>query len=337
MRVLHLSFYALLLLYFLTFLLGRPGIVVSRATAATLDLRIDQESDAGAEEEKPPAVKATISPGLFGRIQLEREALFAFDDPLLESEARPQNLLKSLERLLALDLFLTTLCVAWCFLLILTGLALWKDHWFARRMEVMMALGGTGFFAIYLLFFRRNDLILSDNHGLARLLTAMDTVLLFACLAFLMNRIAAAKKERIADPFMAHTEKSSEHRPAVFTVIYQLLLIALCGLLATNFLLFPLYSAQIHFPGAFGMLILGLIFALILFYIIAYMRVSQKEDYEPSVFSALSFLGYRLLLNTGFFVFLTVMIALGIGAIILLAVFNVNLLEGLRLLWMPSA
>lgn len=316
--------------------MGRPGIQVSQPPSPVLDIDLDKESDDKLLSEKPPQVEFSVAPGLFARLKLEREALAAFDDPLLESEARPQNLLKSLERLLALDLFLITLCLAWCVLLILTVLALWKDHWFARRMEVLMSLSGSLFFAIYLLFFRRNDLIMSDSHSLALLFSGMDTVLLFACLALLMNRMAAVGGPAHADPFMAHAEKTRERKPAIFTVIYQLIIIALAGLLATNFLLFPLYSAQIYFPGGFGMLILGLLFALIVFYIVAYMRVSRKEDYQPSVFSALSFLGYRLLVNTGFFVFLTIMIGAGIGAIIFLAVFNVNFLESLRLIWMPS-
>ncbi len=157
------------LVYFFTFLTGRPGFEPVPPLYQELNGEENSfEPDSGAGPAltiRGGAETRMMSPpvfvwkaGLIQRVAMQRQALELFTDNLLESDSRPDQLFRSMERTLTGDIFLLCLTGFWCFLILLCGVAAIKRHWFFASMFYLIMIPSVLLIFLILITVRRDTM-----------------------------------------------------------------------------------------------------------------------------------------------------------------------------------
>jgi len=300
--------------YFLTFITGRPAYHVP---------------DHNAPLTEEPGIR--FENGLLGRLVLESRFLAIMNDPLLESDARPSEVFRSVERSAVADRFYLAVSAFWCALLLFCFLAGARGYWFYRPM-LQVILGPSIAILLAILLVARSKALSVDftvalyNHVIP------ETILLglgIGMLLYQKMRMDPISGGRSFLDFLQKRGTGKKQRiSGGFTVALQLVLITLAGALISNLFLLPLYKLQLSFPGYFGILLLIAILALAIFYLYSYSKVSAMAGEEKSFLAPPAFLGFRILSNTVFLTLLIGAITIVIGTIVSLAILNIDMLQG---------
>ena len=358
--------------YFLTFLTGCPGLILVEVSPGKQPSATEesQNSASGAEKkgkgEKKGDVKGesilsydnknTVNPetagqpekeslliwkpGLLSQVPAQRRALLSFQDPLLESESKPDKLLRNLERSLTGDMMLLALCVFWCLGLLLCLVALYKRHWFYNPMLFIIILPSMVILLSLLFGVRRDMLFLSQkiSDPLVLMQTYTECLLFFSGLLLILQRLLPETESLALTElaFMGHLRQdSSSLRSRVYGFIIitiQMTLVLVVALAIANFILLPIYIMQLSFPGFFGLLLIFGLIGLAWFYTSAYYRVSRTHTEESSVVSSTSFLGFRFLRNGLVIVSIVSLVVVVLLSIVAIAYSNINFLQSIKVL-----
>ncbi len=280
-------------------------------------------------------------PGLISQVLVINRAADLVEDELLESDARPEQLVRQLQRSQTGVLFTLIVAVFWCGGLVLALLALARNHWFARPMVFSTLAPSSLFLILFLLTVQRERLSTMDGNPYLITGVGLESLLFFLGAATLIRMVLPAGTPATPDDrFMSHqflaASPAGRRFQAFGRAALQIAVISLTGLVISNLLLLPLFSLQLYFPELFTILISAGIVTLVVFYSTGYVRVSRKEDYRPDYFSGIAFLGFRILKNVGFLVSGLTLIGVIISMILLAAIFNINLLETFHLLEKPA-
>ena len=305
-------------LYFLAFITGRP---------------VYKQPDSMAPLSEEAGMR--FQHGLLGRLILESRYLDTMADPLLESDARPGEVFRSVERSAVADRFYLVVSAFWCMTLMFCFLAGARGYWFYRPMiQVIMAPSIVILLGI-LLVARSKDLTSNFSVALYNHVI-LETVLLFLALGMFLYQRMRLDPLSQGRSFLDFLQKRGNGRrkslSGGFTVAAQLVMITLAGTLISNVLLLPLYKLQLSFPGYFGILLLAAVIGLGIFYLISYSRVSAMTGEEKSLLAPPAFLGFRILSNTVFLTMLIGAITVVIGTIVTLAILNIDLLQATSVL-----
>ena len=328
----HLPVILSFLLYFTSFLTGRPGVEVD-PYAEKGSYASDQHSDENfSKDYETESVKKTNNwkTGLITRVYLQKKSRDLFDDPLLISDARPENFFKYIDRTLTGDTFFLFLDIVWIAMFILAIIAFLKKHWFYHSFLKILLYPTIIFLLVILLTTRRETLIISNAGLFVFMEIILETLLLFMGLALVFKSSLPHPKIKWI-PFMEHLSDkfagAGSTSPARMESLIQILVLVAAGLVLSNLILLPIYKLQLTFPGMFAMLFLFALVSLGFFYTTAYMKVSSSGNNEVSFLSGISFLGYRILRNTIFIVKIILIVSFTIAALVFLADSNIKLLE----------
>ncbi len=275
--------------------------------------------------------------GLVSVLLLQGRALRQFQDPLLESEARPKLLMEELHYTYSANLSKLSLIIFWLACILLCILALYKRHWFYRPMSAVVFLVSISVILYRLGSVRKIEI---DNlRGITvwpQVFASLELGLVFAGAALLIARTLPSQGLGLSTDFMEHLRlapaKISERTSDFFRTLWHVALLIFASLALSNLLLLPLYKSQLGLQGIFIFLILMLLLTLAAWYIRAYSMLAKDQGKGGSPLSGLAFLGYRFLKNTLFISTVIFIVALVFGLIVLLAVYNTEILQNLRLL-----
>lgn len=283
-------------------------------------------------------------PGLVERVIIERRMLAVFDDPLLESDSRPEDLLRQMARSFTTDTVQLGVNLFWCAQILLCLVAFFKRHWFYGPMSTIVMLISVLMLSFELVTGQRSAMALYENKTGQLLAAMVNAVLIVLGSGLLLQKILPpwGRLELTETRFMGHLRPDPGGAPRRVRFLQPTLeigAIMATGLIVANALLFPIYKLQLSFPGFFaGMLVLGLL-VLATFYVRAYLKVArsqQENNQEPlSVFSAISFLGFRMLSNTLFLTGVITLVCIIFGVAIVLTMYNIVFLQSFDLL--PTA
>ncbi|HNJ04552.1 MAG TPA: hypothetical protein PLB73_09890, partial [Leptospiraceae bacterium] len=270
--------------YYLSFITGRPGL---------------EQPEKYEDAKNTSSFKVAFKPGLIERALIQKKAI-GLEDDLLESDAQPERLFRSLERSYAGDLFSSAAITLWCTGFLLCFLALRKRVWFGRSMAWLLILPSTVSILIVLFTLRRAGLtgVIVSYDSLA--ISYVETALVLIGSASLMR---SGISNRDADrPFLNHLEgKDSDWADSFKRVpraFLEIIAISAASAALANFVVLPAYYLQISFPRFFATL-LGLALAgLAAFYIRAYLKVARMQNPDVSASTAAAFLGFRILANS---------------------------------------
>ncbi len=347
-RWFSLIFTSFVFLYLVSFLVIRPVTWYAEPPAYTPE-------DFYETEEEPAEESYTVQPqelqdftywkpGLIREIQEIRDTITITDDPLLESDARPEILFQNLERAYIIRLALLTIVSIWSVLLLLNAYTAWKRHWFSYPMTVFIHLPLMLGFLTLLLSVRRTEIL---DYGYNTLLTVKVLTEGFfvsgSAAIILRSFLPRSGAERaIMTPFMQHliTDRASVTglSRSFLSISWHIILIGLISLAAANALLLPVYIMQQSFPAAYSALLSLALAMLAFFYITAYARVSSDSlpDGKREFFAGAAFLGYRFLRNS-FVIFASVsIVGFIIGMIIISALMNIDALQTFQILEAPE-
>lgn len=353
----HIIVTILYLIYFGTFLLGRPVLEkipeseqlergpASLVPDSDVDLEIRElpvdQVEHWSNREKPES-RVVFIPGLVQQIFLIQNTLDILDHPLLESDSRPDRFFKEMERAYLIKLFTATITILWSFAALLLLAALVRNQWFARPMVIMVFTPAILVMLTLLLGPRRDDLFLAGWVPITTLKILAESALLFmgfGALYLVALPLTGAEKEKNR-PFLDHLQRS--RLPAgrilgeTWTIFYQMGIVMLSSLLIANFLLLPLYQLQLNFPALFAFLLLPGLGALAIFYVTAYVKVARFQNENANLLDGITFLGYRFMRNTTFLGSIITLIAVTAVVIIVLSLMNVDFLQTISILKRPE-
>ncbi|MBI3396180.1 MAG: hypothetical protein HY042_10130, partial [Spirochaetia bacterium] len=289
-------------------------------------------------EQGKATADSRYGPGLVVRVAAEKRALDMILDPLLESDSKPDNLIRAMERALFSDVVLLCAFIFWVFLFMVSLVALWKDHWFGRSMQLFLVAPSIAWILMVILTVRRDSMKSLNIDWVLTIQTTAEVLLFLVGLtSILIATVQGLEKENPNDAFMIH-KKSIPLPLTVMTgrtasTVYHLALIALVGVVTSNVFLLPLYMAQLSFPGLFAGMLGGLLLILSVFYVVAYRRVSP--DAVP-VSAGIAFLGHRMISNTYFIAAIVLIVVLVLGSVVLIARLNVEVLQRIGVLAAPG-
>lgn len=368
---------ALFFLYFLSFLTGAPALELTRPDPASGSLQDqpfydgevlrpgDGESVGDAsgsqredgeffervparEESRDDRVRRLVwTPGLVERVVSQAGMLRALRDPLLESDARPDRLMRLLERTYTSDLFLLVTASVWCALLLLLLPAYLGRYWFYFPMSAIV-FGLSALAALLVLLTIRyqelNVAGLRDDAAWQMLLAALETGLLLLGGGVAISRTLPVRRAelpegeavdgiRIELRFMGHLRRAFDPSggPTGFgdrlRSALHIAVILAAGVAVANFLLLPLFALQMNLPRVFALLMGAGLIGLAVFYVRSYLSVGRAQGSEAGPAAALAFLGFRFARNA---LFLGMVFALLIAAILIvvqIVVSNVYVLQ----------
>jgi len=318
--------------YFLTFLTGHPDSRVEFVEQQRNGSGYTVTVDDSFPEEIRQEIKSVREPGLIERIWIEKKGLESFQDTLLESDAKPENLFRDIERSYSRDLFFALLNVLWCFLFLLLIAAGVKQHWFFPLMLRLVFIPSALFVFFNLITVQREKLIYVGFYPAILIQIGIETLLLFGAIQVVISTFLS-RPPAVTAPFMNHLKKEKRSGASFGAItLYHIAMVFVAALLLSNVILLPLYALQMKEPGVFVLLILTALASLAVFYTTSYVRVTRAQEGEGSPLSGFVFLGFRFLRNGFFLTGSALLILFTIGMIVLIAILNIDVLQWADLL-----
>ncbi len=275
--------------------------------------------------------------GSIERLWLLSVMLDKFEDPLVESDVRPETLLRLMNRQLSINSLITVATLFWCSLLAV-ALVISSRYWFYRPMSLILITISLFALLLQLLLLRRQEFYSLEavtpylfpylyGRGLFELLLVLLGVAAFIKLL----RYQPQHPKVFLDHLELPARNAGSRLKQFYTYSRDLVIIALIGTLAANLLLLPIYLLQSRYPFLFALLLVLSLLLLCLFYARSYMKTARLYNREASPLVSLSFLGFRMLQNTLFILLLCAGIASVLGAIFSLMLNNIHLLESVKI------
>ncbi len=343
-RLLEISFLVIILIYFGSFIVGRPSLEKGKASDSYgLDESESLEISSDSGDRKAPEVKIVLDPGLIRNVYYISKARSVLDDPLLESDSRPENLFRNLERAYILNIFLLIIASAWCILTFLGIYARIGNHWFSRPMTVMIVAPSTFALLLIISIVRKDQILNIGFHPLAILMLVFESLLLGIGMWMLYGLSfpqLPSEKNALRLDFMDHMRKSRTSLRSVLSsgvrIFSHIVVIGVTALVISNVFLLPLYTMQTGFPGLFSaLLVIGLLI-LSAFYVTAYFRVSKNQGGSGDPLTSVSFLGFRFISNGLFLTGIAALVVLILGVVVITALVNTGVLQAFSLLPTPE-
>lgn len=318
-----------------------PGGILSDEEAREADPMAQRRAELEAAKSR---IVFKRVPGLVERVLVERRMYAVFDDPLLESDSRPEDLLRQIARSFTTEAVQLGVNAFWCAQILLCLAAFSRRHWFYRPMSTIVILVSVLMLSFDLITGSRSAMALYENKTAPLITAAINSLLIVLGAGLLLQKLLPPHGRLLLTEtnFMGHMRRlpapaGAPRRARFLKPTLEIGAIMVVGLIVANLLLFPIYKLQLSFPGFFaGLLILGLL-VLGYFYVQAYLKVarSQKDRNATdsvSVLSAISFLGFRMLSNTLFIFAVITLVCVIFGVAIVLTAYNIVFLQGFELL-----
>jgi hypothetical protein len=206
-------------------------------------------------------------PGLVERVLVERRMFAVFDDPLLESDSRPEDLLRQIARSFTTEAVQMGVNVFWCAQILLCLAAFSRRHWFYGPMSTIVILISVLMLSFDLVTAQRSAMALYENKTGQLLQAAVGAFLIVLGSGFLLQKLLPAHGRLILTEtrFMGHMRRvpapaGAPRRARFLRPTLEIGAIMFVGLIVANLLLFPIYKLQLSFPGFFaGLLLLGML------------------------------------------------------------------------------
>lgn len=248
--------------------------------------------------------KLTVSfePGFLATLSLEHRFLDDLQDPLIESDSRPDRLFEAVHRSYTQHIVLAVMFGFLLIFLTFTILAGVSKRWFYAKMKRMLCSVVTVFLLL--------NLLLSPKTSTAGLIVFSDQLLFYSPIFFksLLLFLATAgwmwseTDDESNRPFLSYLKAdplNARHlfKEKVLPASVELIAITLLAAIITNFILLPLFQLQIHFAEYLVFLLVPGLLILAGYYVVSYRRVAILRNEEPSWSSSIGFLFFRMMRN----------------------------------------
>ncbi len=162
-------------------------------------------------------VQIERQPGLVELVMVERRMLGLFDDPLLESDSRPEDLLGQMARSLTTDTVQLGINAFWCAQLLLCLVALLRRHWFYGPMSTIVVLVSVLMLAFDLVTAQRSAMALYEDKTPQILRAAVNTTLIVLGTGLLLQKLLPAwgRLELSETQFMGHLRREGRQPAAL--------------------------------------------------------------------------------------------------------------------------
>lgn len=280
-----------------------------------------------AGEETTTAI--AFEPGFLETLRIENTFLDRFQDPLLESDARPDRLFEAVHRDLTRHL---VLAAASGFLILFIPLAVFagaQGRWFYGFMKRMVFFPVSVFLLVALLFTGSETPPAARGSMLLIVPLAWKSLLLFLCTAGWMQ----SGIPQTGGDFLTHLKGERwdlrhQLRDRIRPLLTDLATVMLIGAAITNVVLLPFFQLQLLFARYFAFLLIPAILLLAAYYVRSYRNVAEMRGDPSSWTLSLSFLAFRMMRNLLFLSGITAVVLLALAIIFAIIYGNLGLLRG---------
>ncbi|MEM7183434.1 MAG: hypothetical protein AAF518_21175 [Spirochaetota bacterium] len=299
-------------------------------------------------QKEPACTTFRVKRGSFPAIFFLSGVLQDLQSPDLSSDSKLEKTIDRLERiLLAYKMF--SVLSGFIFLLCLsTIIALYSHAWFSFYLSLTVSLISAllTFKNILVSIF----LISSGSNQVLGSALLLFHVLFFALTIwsfFQLNKTKSRENSRYKRLLISSSEEDTNNieiitEKVVFSekllkalkMIAHFLLIVFSGVAIGNFVYVPLFSLQKHYLFEFGIILVLLLGVLFLFYIGNYYRIGREaaSGFLSNIMVSFSFLQYRMLRNTLFFLISSVGVIVFVIFLLSVLLFNTYYLQQYQLI-----
>lgn len=270
-----------------------------------------------------------FEPGILETLRIENAFLDHFQDPLLESDARPDRLFEAVHRDLTRHL---VLAIGSGFLLIVIPLAVFagmQGRWFYGFMKRMVFLPVALFLLVSLLFTGSETPPSARGSMLLLVPLAWKSLLLFLCTAGWMQ----SRPTEATGDFLTHLKGERlnlrlQLRERIRPLLTDLATVMLIGAAITNVVLLPFFQLQLLFSRYFAFLLIPAIALLAAYYVRSYRNVAEMRGDTASWSVSVSFLAFRMMRNLLFLSGMMLVVVVALIVIFAIIYGNLSLLRG---------
>lgn len=294
-----------------------------------------------------------FQPGLIERVLIQSEIQKEISEPILKAELQPQELFKSLNRSLLIDILLLSLLLLCCFLLGLVLFGITLPYRFISSLFQILAIFVSLYFALSLaLYWWSFNLVFGENSipmffdSKPILFVFIEAILLLSgmislLLGIITKRSVSFPLTQESDPFLRfYATKQLSFKKLFFqknsnatgVFLFHFILITLLSLFFANLILIPILRVQLVFPKIFGWCLVLVLMMLGAYYIRAYYQIVAKELQKKGLLSVTLFLSYRIIQNMFQGIFLVSVLVIVFGSIFILALENIKFLQSFHIL-----
>jgi hypothetical protein len=276
------------------------------------------------------SLRFQFHPGFFEILSIENRFLDEMQDPLVESDSRPERLFNHVHRHFTQNLVLAS---AFAFLIVFTLLTIvagFTQRWFYPQMKRMVYLP----VSLYLLF----SLLLTPKEPPPLATDFLQQLLYFGPLVFKSALLflstagwmapAPEFRERDFLSFLRRERPDMRRalRDRIAPAVLDLFLISVIGAVITNVILLPFFLVQIHFAEYFAFVLIPGLVLLAVYYVNSYHKVAMLRGEDASWGAALAFLSFRMMRNFLYLTALVLVVVFVLGAILSFSYSNLNVL-----------
>lgn len=313
---------ALYVLYFLSFVTGRPAPQIERGNYSI--------------EENSTYTELVFQPGLIHEISLLSSTLLTLDDDILENDAKPDFLFRALSRNLLSREVALGLVIFTCLFLVGTMYSNWKEQWFSKRMLFGSLLTSMAALLVILFSLRRDGLDASGAHPWVLMQCFGESLLFFLGFFVIAYESTHPRIKPKEDSILFHLYSKSktigEGSSEGGQILIHFAAIVLSSLIVANLLLFPIYQLQLEFPRFFALFLTIGVIGLFFFYVTQYRRVAKEQGQYSTHSMSITYLAFRVMSNSIFVLGLLALIAVTLAIVIVVSILNVEGLQTLELL-----
>lgn len=267
--------------------------------------------------------------GILETLRIENAFLDRFQDPLLESDARPDRLFEAVHRDLTRHL---VLAIGSGFLLIVIPLAVFagmQGRWFYGFMKRMVFLPVALFLLLSLLFTGSETPPSARGSLLLLVPLAWKSLLLFLCTAGWMQ----SRPLEATGDFLTHLKGERlnlrhQLRERIRPLLTDLATVMLIGAAITNVVLLPFFQLQLLFSRYFAFLLIPAVVLLAAYYVRSYRNVAEMRGDTASWSVSVSFLAFRMMRNLLFLSGMMLVVVVALVVIFAIIYGNLSLLRG---------
>lgn len=284
------------------------------------------------EGAEPPEPTTHWKKGVLLRLSTISSILEELDADEIPADGFPDQTRERLTRILFGQKLIASGLFFLCLLCVTSFLSWITQAWFRIYLNkvlhwigIVMSLSSLG-----------NTLPYSNEHGLALGLSIFYG-LLFVFLVFSYRALNLGKPDSTRFEVLKHTSELDEEgkKPtqtiemSPFRVAYHFVIIIIVGLAVGNFVYIPLFLLQKHYSYEFGILLVGLLGLLSLFYIHNYKKISNDEGLTSwqNTMASLSYLQYKFIKNLTMGIGVTLLVVVLVTILFTILITNAEVLK----------
>ncbi len=280
-------------------------------------------------------IQLKLYDGLIKKYFFEKDIFHSLYPYMLENEHIPQRLFENFSQEIRKNFISISLIISLDLFIILYSLSIINKLSFLIPFRKLIVFIIITLLFMNLIFIERPMVLKNFNlyqNYILLIPIFIDSILIFLSTLFFFYNYKWSHLKSFLDFYFVKKFDFTKRLYQLITILRDLFIISLIGILIVNIFLLPIFYAQIILKLAFHFLVLFFIFLMIIFYIVSYYKVSKIREENPEISYSISFLGFRILMNLYQSILLIIFILI-VGLIISFLIFyNLNLLENLNII-----